>query len=234
MKKYPFYTALSQAYELYGIELDEDTFETYAMSAWNKIGNRDYKMYLMHAHPECDPEGGWYVCLPCNCDTIEAVTLPCEDAQETHVNYNHFGHFSHPIEQAIEFSKRMPNEHYIPGKYVKYKELGDRLYFTEPFPVVNILYKGLYAGEDGLPLLNNKEVEAIAAYCAFIVDFKKGRQTKDAGQLQIAQLEEARWKKLCDAARVSESISQNDMNEILSVMTSFNRSGYGRSYKPIN
>jgi hypothetical protein len=47
-------------------------------------------------------------------------------------------------------------------------------------------------------------------------------------------MEEARWKKLCDAARVSESISQNDMNEILSVMTSFNRSGYGRSYKPIN
>lgn len=128
----------------------------------------------------------------------------------------------------------MPNELYIPGKYVKYKELGDRLYFTEPFPVVNVLYKGLYAGEDGLPLLNNKEVEAIAAYCAFISDFKKGRQTKDAGQLQLAQLEEARWKKLCDAARVSESISQNGMNEILSVMTSFNRSGYGRSYKPIN
>lgn len=234
MKKYPFYTALSQAYELYGIELDEDTFETYAMSAYHKIGNKNYKMYLMHAHPQCDPDGGWYVCLPCNCDTIEAVTLPFEDAQETHVNYNHFGTISHPIEQAIEATKRMPNEHYIPGKYVKYKELGDRLYFTEPFPVVNILYKGLYAGEDGLPLLNNKEVEAIAAYCAFIVDFKKGRQTKDAGQLQIAQMEEARWKKLCDAARVSESISQNDMNEILSVMTSFNRSGYGRSYKPIN
>lgn len=233
MKKFPFYTALSQAYELYGVELDEDTFETYAMSAWNKIGNRDYKMYLMHAHPEPDPEGGWYVCLPCNCDTIEAVTLPCEDAQETHVNFNNFGVYSHPIEQSIEATKRMPNELYIPGKYVKYKELGDRLYFTNHYPVVNILYKGLYAGEDGLPLLNNKEVEAIAAYCAFVTDFKKGRQTKDAGQIQLAQLEEARWKRLCDAARVSESISQNDMNEILSVMTSFNRSGYGRSYKPI-
>ena len=234
MKKYPFYTALSQAYELYGVELDEDTFETYAISAWQKIGNRDFKMYFFQATPQCDPEGGWYICLPCNCDTVEAVTLPCEDSQETHVNFNHFGNFSHPIEQAIESSKRMPNELYIPGKYVKYKELGDRLYFTEPFPVVNVLYKGLYAGEDGLPLLNNKEVEAIAAYCAFISDFKKGRQTKDASQLQLAQLEEARWKKLCDAARVSESISQNGMNEILSVMTSFNRSGYGRSYKPIN
>ena len=234
MKKYPFFTALSHAYELYGVELDEDTFETYAMSAWNKIGNKDYKMYLLHAHPERDPEGGFFVNLPCNCDTIEAVTLPFEDAQETHVNFNDFGHYTHPIEQDIERRKVMPNELYIPGKYVKYKELGDKLYFTEGFPKVNILYKGLYAGEDGLPLLNNKEIEAIAAYCAFIVDFKKGRQTKDAAQLQIAQLEEARWKKLCDAARVSESISQNDMNEILSVMASFNRSGYGRSYKPIN
>lgn len=234
MKKYPFYTALSQAFELYGVELDEDTFETYAMSAWKKIGNKDYKMYLIHATPLQDPDGGWYIQLPCNADSIEAVTLPYEDAQETHVNYNHYGLYTHPIEDDIEKHKKMPNELYLPGKYVKYKELGDRLYFTEPYRMVNILYKGLYADEDGLPYLNNKEVEAIAAYCAYVTDFKKGRQTKDQASMQIAQIEEARWKRLCDAARVSESISQNDMNEILSVMTSFNRSGYGRSYKPIN
>ena len=40
MKKYPMYTALSQLNEFYGIELSEDTFETYALSAYNKIGNK--------------------------------------------------------------------------------------------------------------------------------------------------------------------------------------------------
>jgi hypothetical protein len=51
----------------------------------------------------------------------------------------------------------MPNELYIPGKYVKYKELGDKIYFTEPFSIVTILYKSLFSGDDGLPYLNNKE-----------------------------------------------------------------------------
>ena len=42
MEKYKFYSALSHCYETYGVELDEDQFETYAMSAWRKIGNKDY------------------------------------------------------------------------------------------------------------------------------------------------------------------------------------------------
>jgi hypothetical protein len=81
MTKYPLYTALSNLYELYGIEMDEDTFETYAMSAWKKIGNKDYRVYRMKAHPVCDPEGGWYICKPCNLDAIEAITLNFESAR---------------------------------------------------------------------------------------------------------------------------------------------------------
>lgn len=234
MKKYPFYSALPHCYEMYGVELDEDQFETYAMSAWHKIGNKDYKMYLMHAHPECDPEGGWYVCLPCNCDSVEAITLPFEDAKNITSTENHFGVYSHPIEDDIEFGKRMPNELYIPGKYVKFKELGDRVYFTEPFPMVNILYKGLYADENGLPMLNMREIEAIAAYCAYCHFYKKGLMTKDGSEIQLSQSLKQEWLQLCSRARVSESISQNAMNEILSVMTSFNRGSYGRTYKPIS
>lgn len=234
MKKFDFYTALSQCYEMYGVELDEDTFETYAMSAWRKIGNKDYKMYLMHAHPEVDCEGGWFVCLPCNCDTVEAITLPFEDAQEMTTTQPHYGVYSHPIEQEIEGAKRMPNELYIPGKYVKFKELGDKVYFTEPFPEVNILYKGLFAGEDGLPMLSTREIDAIALYCAYCYHYKRGLMTKDASELQIAQMLKTEWLQACSNARTPESISQNAMNEILCVMTSFNRSSYGRTHKPIN
>jgi len=35
-----FYSAISLTRELFGIELDEDIFETYALTAWNKIGNK--------------------------------------------------------------------------------------------------------------------------------------------------------------------------------------------------
>lgn len=219
---------------MYGVELDEDQFETFAMSAWHKIGNKDIKMYLVHACPERDPEGGWYVCLPCNAEAVESITLPYEDAQNMTAVQPHYGVFSHPIEDEIEHAKRMPNELYIPGKYVKFKELGDRVYFTEPFPMVNILYKGIYAGEDGLPMLNMKEIEAIAVYCAYMYYYKQGLKTKDTSSLTIAQNLKKDWMQACSRARISENISQNAMNEILSVMTSFNRGAYGRTYKPVN
>jgi len=31
---------------------------------------------------------------------------------------------------------------YIPGKYIKYELVGDRLYFKEHWPIINILYRG--------------------------------------------------------------------------------------------
>ena len=222
MEKYKFYSALSHCYE------------TYAMSAWRKIGNKDYKMYLLKANPICDNEGGWYVCLPCNCNTIEAITLPFEDAQNITATENYYGMYSHPIEDEIELAKRMPNELYIPGKFVKYKELDDKVYFTENFPVVNILYKGIYADEDGLPMLTWREMEAIAVYCAFAHYYKSGLKTKDANEISLANVLKADWLQMCSRARLPESVSQNSMNEIISAMSSFNRSGYGRSYKPVN
>lgn len=233
MKKYPFYAALEHASEMYGVELNEDQFETYGMSAWQKIGNKDYKMYLTKMCLECDPNGGWYVDKPCNLDAIEAITLNYESAQETSPVDNYHGAYTHPIEQNIEGSKQMPNELYIPGKFVKYKELGDRIYFTEPYPEVNILYKGLYTDEDGLPYLSNKEVEAIAAYCAFVDHYKHGIQQKNQQDIAIAQMLRKDWQKLCDAARIPESISQNSMNEIMNVFVRRDIHRFGQTYKPI-
>lgn len=233
MKKYPFYSALSHCYEMYGVELDEDQFETYAMSAWFKIGNKDYKIYKTRMHPIEDPDGGWYVCMPCNLSSIEAITLDFEDAQETSAVENYHINQTLHFEQDVEFRKWMPNELYARGKYVKYKELGDRIYFTEPYDHVNILYKGLYADEDGLPFLNQKEMEAIAAYCAYVHDYKQARLSKDSATMQLSQIQEAKWKKLCSAARVPLDISQNLANEILDASTSWDRKMYGRSYKPI-
>lgn len=235
MTKYPLYTALSQLYEVYGIELDEDIFETYAMSAWHKIGNKDYRTYRIKAHPQCDPTGGWYITKPCNMDSIEAITLNFESAQEVSSTNNYPGPVTHAIEQWIEADKTIPNELYLSGKFVKYKELGDRIYFTEPFNELNILYKGLYVDENGLPYINEKELDAIVAYCAYAYDFKKARMTKDGSTMQIAQLEEKRWKQLCSDARTPEEISQNTMNEILDAMTSWDVHKYGiSSSKPIN
>lgn len=233
MTKEPFYSVLPLVYELYGIEMDEDQFETLGMIAWKKIGNKDYTIKIVKAHPECDPSGGWSVCKPCDLNKIEAITLPFEDAQQTSSVINNPGFYNHNVEQDIEWAKRMPNELYLPGKFVKYKELGDKIYFTEPYAVVQIMYKSFFFDEDNLPFLNSKEQNAIAAYCAYTINYKKGIQTKDQATLQIAQLLKQDWLKLCSEARVAEELSQNDVNEILDAQVSWDRHNFGRTSKPI-
>ena len=48
----------------------------------------------------------------------------------------------------------------------------------------------------------------------------------------MAQNIKLEWARLCERARVPEKVSQNDMNRILDVMTSFDRKSYGKSFKP--
>jgi hypothetical protein len=84
-----------------------------------------------------------------------------------------------------------------------------------------------------LPYLNAKEVDAIAAYCAFADTFKKGLMTRNGDVIQLAQALETNWKQLCDHARTPISMSQNDMDMIGDVVRSWDRKAYGNSYKPI-
>lgn len=233
MKTYPFYAALEHARDMYGLELDEDLFETYGMSAWHKIGNKQYRTYVTKIYPKCDPEGGWSADTPCNLSAIEAVTLNFESAQETSSVDNFHGMYTHPIEQNIEGSKIDSSALYIPGKFVKYKEFGNKLFFTEPYTELNLLYKGLYTDEDGLPLLTNKEVEAIAVYCAYVDHYKHGLVNKNQQEIALAQMLKKDWDRMCCAARVPEYLSQNQMNEIMNVFVRRDVHRYNQTYKPI-
>lgn len=228
-----FYTAYSHLYDVYGLEINEDMFETLGMIAWNKIGNKQSRIYQIQLIPEADQYSGWTVCLPCNVDEIEAVTANYEDYQKTSSTQNYPGMISMPTENHIEFEKYGTNDLYMSGKFIKYRQTGDSLYFTEPYNVVNILYKGVYADEDGLPYLNIKEVDAIALYCVTTIGFKKARATHDQGTMQMATFDKQQWDKACSAARIPQNVSQNDMNKVLDAQTSWARKSYGKSYKPI-
>ena len=81
MTHYPIYAAWQHAKDMYGLEISQDTFETYAMSAFLKIGNKECRLYRTKIHPKPDPEGGWVADKPCNLDTIEAITTGFEDVQ---------------------------------------------------------------------------------------------------------------------------------------------------------
>lgn len=233
MTNYPFHTAYTQTRELYGIELNPDEFETLGLIAWDRIGNKQYKLYHYQVEPSQNDLKEWYIDLPCNAEIIESVTADYEDYQKTSNKYLAGSIPNGWIESYIESRKYNTNNLYASGKFIKYTREGNRLMLADKFNTVNILYKGVIADEEGLPFLNSKELDAIAVFCAYSSMYKNALVTRDQASLQLAQLLKQDWKSFCTQARVSEYINQNEADEILDVQTSWDRKRFGKSYKPI-
>jgi len=63
--------------------------------------------------------------------------------------------------------------------------------------------------------------------------FKEGMRTNNPNIIAFAQELKKEWLRLCDAARVTTYLNQNDMNKILDAKTSWNRKVFNKSYKPV-
>lgn len=217
-----------QAKLLYEVDITQEEFEEIGLIAWNKIGNRQTKLYKYRCDIDCET---LTVELPCNCDEIEAVTYDFEDWKYVTNDTVNGDYQSQFIENYIEGRKLYMNPFYISGKFAKYERVNDTLYFDKDYGSVNILYKGIIVDDDGLPYINEKEKDAIACYLAYTKKFKEGLKTHNQLILQESQLLEQRWYKLCDAARIPQRINQNEMNEILDAKTSWNRKIFNKSWK---
>lgn len=215
---------------IYGIEMEDEDVEELGLLAWNLIGNKNTRLYRYSCDLDCNNS----ITLPCNAleGKIEAVTSSYEDWERV-TNKHDFGNLNSAfVENSIEHEKFYPNPFYIPGKLLKYEQVGDKLIFPFNYGRVNILYKGILMDEDGLPELTDKEANAIATYIAYIKKFKEGLITNNSNIIQQSSVLKAEWLKQCDQARVTY-LNQNDMNNILDVKNSFDRAWYGKSYKPI-
>lgn len=226
-----FHYALTQANLLYKLELIPEDFEEIGLMAWNLIGNKTFKLYKYNTSIDTN---SLTVSLPCNCDELEAVTYSFEDWQNvsnTTVNGDISTSFT---ENYIEGRKAYNNPLYTHGKFAQYELIGDTLYFDKNYGQVRILYKGVVVDDTGLPLITNKESMAIATYCAYVMKFQEGLITNNGNIIKMSQLLEQKWNKFCDAARVPESISQNEMDQVLDAKTSWNRKIFNKSYKPVH
>ena len=233
MKRYSFNTAYTQAREMYGLELNPDEFENIGITAWGLIGNKEVRLYKYKTIPLVDDSGAYYVDLPCNCDYVEAITKDYEDYQKT-TNQNISGNNQNGwIEGYIETRKFNTNHSYLPGGFIKYTQVGNRVYLSDKFDAIHILYKGVLVDEEGLPYLSESEADAVAAFCVYVDDYKRARVTRDQVQMQFAQISEQKWKQKCTQARVPEYINQNEMDEILNVLVSWDRKRFGKSFKPM-
>lgn len=225
-----FHYAFFLANQLYNLDMQPDDAEEVGLIAWNLIGNKRVRTYKAQLDINKDNT----VTLPCNCDIIEAVTYNFEDWNYVSNTLPNGDYTSQFTEHYIEGQKILNDPLYIPGKYVKYERVGDTLYLDQHYNgKIFILYKGQILDDDGLPQITDKEARAIATYCAWSVKFKEGLMTNNTAIIQVADRLLQMWNQQCDAARVSDRLTQNDVDEILDARTSWNRKIYRKSYKVI-
>lgn len=222
-------TAYGLCDSLYGVTPNESDFEDLAMEAWGRIGTKHTRLYRyiadVHNHT---------LKLPCNAVEIESVHIPVPDAQLTSSKIDNNWTETIWIEDYIDYWKRGEDLYWHRGKLVKYDEGNGELYFRHNYKKVMVIYHGIIADEEtGLPLVNDKEIRAIATYVAYATLYKEGLRKRDVNTLKIAADLELKANKLFNAARVPEHLSQNDMNAILDVKVNWDRKMYGKSYKPI-
>lgn len=219
--------------QLYGVEINDEDLEELGLLAWEQIGNRNIKLYRYSTCIGPDLS----VTLPCNAisddrSNVELVTASYEDWERV-TNYSENGdQNTQYIETRIESEKFYQSPYYLPGKILKYEQVGDKLYFTHNYGKINILYKGILADEDGLPQITNKEAAAIATYIAYVQKFKEGLITNNKNITEQALQLENLWRKQCDQARVTY-LNQNDMNDILDIKYSWDRHSYGKGSKKL-
>lgn len=144
-------------------------------------------MYRFETEPTKDENSNYFIDLPCNCDIIESVTADYEDYQKTTPTTITTNNMSGWVESYVESRKFNTGTLYQSGKFIKYYRVNNTLYLSDKFQKVKILYKGVIADETGLPYINEKEIDAIAAFCAYSNLFKQALKTKDSSTFQMAQ-----------------------------------------------
>ena len=221
-------TAFSDLKTFYGIDMKESDFEEIALKAWELIGNKhtEIKEYIGDSHDRI-------LELPCDCVDIETVSLPIIDSNTTGTLIDGLDEMSIATEMYIEHRPKIKDVRYTEEKLLKYKYSGNRLQFDRDYANILVKYHGVIKDGDDLPLVNSKEIFAIATYAAYAATYKEGLMKKDGNIINLANTMKADWLRACNAARISDHLTQNDMDAILDAKYSYDRKHYGVSYKPI-
>lgn len=219
-------TAFSFVNTFYGIDLKESDFEEIALNAWELIGTKhtELKEYIGNA------EGG-FLELPCDCVEIESVSIPIADANTSSPLINGLDGESVATEVFIELQPSFKSPYYNEEKLIKYKKSGDRLQFDQNYRDIKVVYHGVILDDNDLPMINDKEMRAIAVYVAYARMYREGLMKRDTNLINLANSMKQDWWRACNAARVTSNLTQNDMDAVLDAKTSWERKRFGKSLK---
>lgn len=228
----------------YGLSMQEEDFIEEAFMAFKEINSIPVDYYYFKQVP--DNEESMLVDVPCNLSRIISVTVDTvhnSDYDElkpyspTAYNYRGGGE---EYANVLAGNSDLKTYHFndkpftAVGTYIQFSWEGDqkikihdkRLHSKQ----IHIVYEGLALDAEGLPLITRKHAQAIASKVALVVVTRKvfsGSPTM-ANLLPLLQNEVGR---LVQAAAIPEHLTDNELDKMLDVKTSFDRKRINRGLK---
>lgn len=221
----------------YGLSINEFDYLDLAVDNLRDIRNFGTTEYISYL--EVDDNGR--VELPCNIDTIDAVTtykmgIKVFDTRVVYDKSNSFG--TDDYFTAIDIMKNL--DHLPNLGLADYKRAGFLSYQLEGKNIVvnreesgnriAVAYTGISVDEEGYPLITRKQSNALAALAARQI-ITKLAMTGNKGAASTLEFIEIKASRLKQAASIPEDITDNEMDEVFNAKTSFNRKAYNRPSK---
>lgn len=222
----------------YGLSMDEYDYLDLAINELRDIkhfGSTEYLTILT-----VDAEG--WVDLPCNLDTIDAVMTARMGAKAFGDRVRYDMDSKKGTDDYFTAIEIMDSLVFIPTfgltkfsvgtGYITYQLKGKRIFVGRDLvnERVSLAFTGISVDPEGYPKITRKQANAIAIKAAYAITFKKalGGNQVAGSMIQYLQAEAARLKQ---GASIPEDISDNDVDDMLNIQTSFNRKSYKRPTK---
>ncbi len=233
-----FLTAMSGLYSMWKIYVDEKDFIELAYPIWRSIGNI---ATIEHSFLATVPEDG-VIQLPDGCEFVVDVTsseyrnVLGEDNSELSYYTSSRGQESEMTPDKHELSATSASkqrENYDYGERVNF-DLGDGyIRITSSLLVdydVTIVYKAIDTDEDGLPLLNDKEVTALTYNVALILA-QRDLFAKIQGAADTIKMLQPLAERALVAAKMPETISDAALDKVLDIKTNRDFKQFGSTMK---
>jgi len=228
--------------DFFDITIHEDDYVERAYNIWRDIGNI---ATAIHAF-EFEIGESQTVKLPCNVEFIESVSEGSAGECPGNVILYHADWNTDPnryLADAITnpnanklLIDKQDSRLHPEGEFIPYELHGTVGSYSLHFDATRkglkgvVIYRGICVDDDGNPLLNRKEAEAIAYKMAFIDTQKKAFMGDQAAMNRLQYIKPESGRKMA-AAKIPEYISQNQWNRMLSAMTRHDRKVFWSSYK---
>jgi hypothetical protein len=240
----PFMTASTRLNDRFGISYDDDTFIERAYFIWREIGNIAVDLKVANITIGMD----LIVTLPQDCEFVRSLTTT--DFKDDRSGGGSFGDYKYtpkgrmpgvkpdPATTSVEANVRA-SDSMVAGESISYKTYDGYLKLESPVMAgryAALVYNSIVTGEDGLPLLNDIEVEAIAVTLALREAEKElfrsgaGFNTRTGQAAPLVTYLKAESDRLMVAAKAPEKLSDDGLDKMLDVQTSFGRKVFGKRF----